>query len=155
MPAYKIRLKNETAELVSTLYSGLHTKKSATITEKIEYVLDYLLSQWDASADSSGLDPEPVQLSIDLEAALQEITEPNIGMPIRVKHTETTPRSTDGLVPWEYILAGYSTLPFIEELPDDPRATELVRTLLTRIPEDQWESEQTKSIVARALSSLV
>ena len=89
------------------------------------------------------------------EALLSQITSPDITLDLKTQHQQTTPRAADGLVPWEYILAGYRNLDFVNIAVDGTDAQiELVREVLTKVPEDKWETEQVRSVIARAFERL-
>lgn len=156
-----IKLDKETFSLMEKAYARMRPNYTAPSKEKIVYVLKALLEQWDTTEEILAEPDEAPSavLSSDVELALRSITEPDIGLEVKVRYDRTTPRSTDGLIPWEYIIEGYSKLPFVNPLLKDytehgERHVLLIRTLLTRIPEDQWESEQTRSIAVKALAQV-
>jgi hypothetical protein len=150
-----------------TLVRKVHEQLRPGVTEHsparcIVFVLTSLLEQWDTAQEmfDEGAEPQPVALPDDIERSLRELTDPNIGLKVTVRHDRTTPKDTEGLVPWDYIVTGYSKLPFIEALLKDytnegERRLQTVRTVLSRIPEEHWESEQTRSVVERALAQAV
>lgn len=157
-----ISLDTETLKLIDQCYEKL--KPSAphriSLATKIAYVLASLLEQWNAAEDmfsSEGDSPGPVALGTDIEEKLRELTDPNIGLKVTIKHDRTTPKDTDGLVPWEYVVAGYKGIEAVklaaEDYTDQGEArVAIIRTVLSRIPEEHWESEQTKGILAKALA---
>ena len=163
MATMKVRADKETLQLITRAYSKMNPGGGVvSMDERASYVLRALLEQWDTTEEMfrEGAESTPAQLSGDVESLLRTITEPDIGLKVKVRHDRTTPRSTDNLVPWDYVLAGYSALPFITDAEKDytdrgEQRVLLIRTVLTRIPEDQWESEQTRSIVAKALSQVI
>lgn len=157
-------LDDETLALLDRAYKRIANVDSVALipmSERVARVLKALLDQWDTTEEifSGEAANDPVSLPTSVEEAMQSITQPDIGLEVKVRHDKTTPRSLDGLVPWEYVAAGYSTLPFIAKAAKDYTNTGekrvlTIRTILTRIPEDQWESEQTRSIVEKALAGL-
>jgi len=155
-----ISLTSETLTLVSKCFEKIQGGYASQAT-RIAYVLDALLNQWDTIEEMfvDRNDPE-VSLSGDIEEQLRTITQPDIGLEVKVRHDRTTPKATDGLIPWEYIAVGYSKLEAVAATVSDytdlgERRTAVIRAVLTRIPEDQWESEQTRSILAKALAQVV
>lgn len=163
MPKIKLQLDKDTVTLVNRAYERMKGNHPATQNLKLDsqvyYVLVSLLNQWDAAEDPYGTLENPVSIPTDVEEAMRSITEPDIGLDVKVRDDKVTPRDTDGLIPWAYIIENYHSLTPIAEAARDytnmgERKVAVIRTLLTRVPEDQWESEQTRSIMARALATL-
>jgi hypothetical protein len=96
------------------------------------------------------------------EALLSQITSPDITLDLKTQHQQTTPRAADGLVPWEYILVGYPSLEFVritvdteaKSVANADQRIEVIREVLTKTPEDKWETEQVRSVIARAFERL-
>lgn len=158
MRRVKMQLSDDVAYIVDRVYKAIEGKEGKPFEYRACMVFESLLNQWDTTQEM--FDPpdaeRPVEVPSELDEAMRSIAEPDIGLNVRVRDHEVTPRDTDGLVPWDYIKEGYPKLPFVAALVKDysdlgKKKVALVRTILTRIPEDQWESEQTRSIVARAL----
>lgn len=155
-----VSLDTETLKLIDQCYEKLKPDApKISIATKVNHVLTSLLEQWSAAEDmfTDEDTPGPIALSADVESTLRELTDPNIGLKVTFKHDRTTPKDVDGLVPWDYILAGYKGIEAVkgaaEDYTDQGEArVAIIRTILSRIPEEHWESEQTKGILAKAIA---
>lgn len=159
-----ISLSDDALTLVKQAYEKMRPGRTAPIAATVAYVLTALLEQWSAAEEMfTEPESEPVKLPTDVEERLRSITEPDIATSksgVTIRHDKTTPKDTDGLVPWAYITAGYSTIEPVKSAAADytnegEHKAATIRAVLSRIPEDQWESEQTRSILSRALAQLV
>ena len=152
----KIDLTKDEYDLVCRAFEHLRpAQKGGGPGERVEFVLMKLLEQWDLTQDDTP-EPKPTAHASGVDAILKGITDPDISLEVKVRHDKVTPRATDGLVPWEYIIAGYPKLEFVAAVVTDytnkgEQRVAVIRQVLTRIPEDQWESEQTRSIMTKAL----
>lgn len=153
----KIKLSKDVQELLERAYAALYRgEPHDALATRVEFVLRKLLEQWDLANDEI----TPIQekpLSGNVNEALRQITQPDVSLPLKVREGSMTPVATDGLVPWDYIASNYANIDYIAKLKKDytdegEHAVHTVRQLFSRIPEDQWESEQTRSLVVKALT---
>lgn len=152
----KLKLEDDTRDILLTVYKTRLRKggKPPTQNAQLAAAISYLAENYAASEPDETAPPRArPTLPSDIEAALRRVTSPDVSLPVLLQHNKTTPRATDGLVPWEYVIAGYNNCDFVQEADTDVKI-ELVRTILTRIPEDTWESEHTRSIMQRAFQEV-
>lgn len=158
MPRLTLNLNDDMIEVLERV------AESANITVptrnvRLAAAIQLLLDNWDASQPEPVEAPESVERrtrtsKVVDEALLATIVNPDIALDLKTRQQSTTPRAADGLVPWEYIVVGYGTLEFVSNAAGDnfPSHIEVIREVLTRTPEDQWESEQVRSVIARAIA---
>ena len=154
----KVRL-NLNDDIVSTLerVAAALDIKAPVQHVRLAAAIQALTDNWEAGQPD---EPEPAgeverrsRTSKVVDAAiLSQITSPDITLDLKVQPGEATPRAADGLVPWEYILVGYGNLDFVDGATD--AQIEVVREVLTKVPEDKWETEQVRSVIARAFAQL-
>ena len=168
MPKLTIELNGDTLSILDKVYASMPRAAATLHTSAGQRALaiQALADQWDSMQDDSSPqeDAGAVEQRATIgkvvdEAILKSITDPNISVPIKLSHEQVTPRAVDGLVPWEYILTGYSKLDFVsvtanDETPVGNKRIEVIRAVLTRIPEDSWHTEQTRSVIAKAFERL-
>ena len=118
--------------------------------------VEHLAESWDAMQD----DREPAEVPSPIKVLLERLQNPDIGLPLEVTSDKGTgPRDLDGLIPVEYLRKRYPSLDkWFGLVPDQPSyeaALLAVRFVLTKVPEANWATEQTRSIVARAVANMV
>lgn len=151
---YTIPLEGDTEDILLRVYGGLGIS-DAGHTEKLGVAIDHLANTWDAMQDD---EPEAEQPAVDMQAIIDRLSNPDIGLDLKVTNTTSPRDSLDGLVPWDYIVQRHPNLIYLKD-EDDSERTEAeqfaIRYVLTRTPESAWGSTHTISVVGKALLEVI
>jgi len=157
--AYKnqsIAMSHDTEALLLKVFSTLGVAATHH-SRMLGAAVEHLANSWDTMQDDL---PVADPANSNIKQMIERLTNPDIGLPLEVTRDKGTgPRDLDGLIPVEYLRKRHPSLDEWFGLdPDQPGyepALLAVRFVLTRVPEANWATEQTRSIVARALDNVV
>jgi len=141
-----IKLSTEVEDILLRVFTTLGVGGEPPRDTRLAAAIEHLANGWDSMQDDTPGDPN----ELDISSLIKRITDPDVGLALTVNSNPSSPRDLTGLIPLDYILKQYPGL--MEKLNATEEVAQIAaRIALTRIPETAWETEQTRSIVARAL----